>query len=192
MSAQAPTGLSIGTHTLGPANAKLTVRTGRSGAIAKVGHDLLLEVTAWSGTLEVSDGAITVALTADSSSLKVLSGSGGMQALGEDDIANINQTIDDDVLAGGAIAFHSTDVTITADGLRVDGDLELLGASRPVAFDLTIGDDGRLTGEAVIKQTDFGIKPYSTLFGTLKVADEVRVAIEGVLPTTTEEQSNDG
>ena len=76
MSAQAPAGLGAGTHTLGPDNAKLTVRTGRSGAIAKVGHDLLLEVTRWSGTLEVSD-AISVTLTVDSSSLNVIEGTGG-------------------------------------------------------------------------------------------------------------------
>ena len=29
-----------------------------------------------------------------------------------------------------------------------------------------------------MKQTAFEIKPYSALFGTLKVADEVQVAIE--------------
>jgi hypothetical protein len=192
MSTQAPAGLSAGTHTLGPDNAKLTVRTGRSGAIAKVGHDLLLEATAWSGTLEVSDAAITVTLTADSSSLTVLSGSGGMQALGEDDMVNIKQSIDDEVLGRGAIAFRSTEVTPTASGLRVDGELDLLGARRPVAFELTIDDGGRLTGEAVIKQTDFGMKPYSTLFGTLKVADEVRVSIEGHLSDTTQERSDNG
>ena len=55
MSIQAPAGLSAGKHTLGPDNARLTVLTGRSGAIAKVGHDLMLEVTKWTGTLEVSD-----------------------------------------------------------------------------------------------------------------------------------------
>jgi hypothetical protein len=191
MSAQAPAGLSAGTHTLGPDNAKLTVRTGRSGAIAKVGHDLLLQVTDWSATFEVSD-RIELALSADPRSFRVLEGTGGMQALGDDDKANIAQTIGDEVLGAGPIAFNSTDVTIAADGLRVDGELDLLGARRPIAFELTIDDEGGLTGEAVIKQTDFGMKPYSTLFGTLKVADEVRVAIEGHLPTTTEEQSNDG
>jgi hypothetical protein len=191
MSAQAPAGLSAGTHTLGPADAKLTVRTGRSGAIAKVGHDLLLEVTAWSGTFEVSD-RIQLALTADPSSFRVIEGTGGMQALGDDDKANIAQTIGDEVLGAGVISFRSNAVTADGGGLRVDGDLDLLGARRPVAFELTIGDEGRLTGEATIKQTDFGMKPYSTLFGTLKVADEVRVSIEGHLPDTTQERSDNG
>jgi hypothetical protein len=38
--------------------------------------------------------------------------------------------------------------------------------------------DGHVRGSAVVKQTDWGIKPYSALFGTLKVADEVEVAVE--------------
>ena len=37
-------------------------------------------------------------------------------------------------------------------------------------------------GTAVVTQTAWGIAPYSALFGTLKVTDEVEVAIEAVLP----------
>jgi hypothetical protein len=38
----------------------------------------------------------------------VREGTGGMQALGDDDKANIQQTIDDEVLKRQAIAFRST------------------------------------------------------------------------------------
>jgi hypothetical protein len=44
-----------------------------------------------------------------------------------------------------------------------------------------VAGDGSLTGTAVVKQSDWGMKPYSTLFGTLKVVDEVEVAIEALL-----------
>ena len=44
-------------------------------------------------------------------------------------------------------------------------------ARSPYSFD---GTEGR----AEIKQTDFKIKPYSALFGTLKVADVVEVKAE--------------
>jgi polyisoprenoid-binding protein YceI len=47
-----------------------------------------------------------------------------------------------------------------------------------------VAEDGRFSGEATIKQSDWGMKPYSALFGTLKVADEVRVAIDGRLPSS--------
>ena len=39
-----------------------------------------------------------------------------------------------------------------------------------------------MTGAAVVKQTEWGMKPYTALFGTLKVADEVRVEIDAGLP----------
>ena len=92
--------LAAGTYTFGPENATLSVRTGRTGAAAKAGHDLLLQVTAWEATLEVGDGgaATSLELDADSTSLRVREGTGGMQALGDDDKANIEQTIDDEVL----------------------------------------------------------------------------------------------
>jgi polyisoprenoid-binding protein YceI len=64
----------------------------------------------------------------------------------------------------------------------VQGELTLAGTTRPLAFDLAVGDDGRLSGAAVVKQTDWGMKPYATLFGALKVADEVRVEIDAAVP----------
>ena len=44
-----------GTYKLGPGNGTLSVRTGRVGAAAKAGHDLLLHVTVWQATLEVGE-----------------------------------------------------------------------------------------------------------------------------------------
>jgi hypothetical protein len=151
------------------------VRTARTGAAAKAGHDLLLEVTEWEATV---DGD-ALALDADSTSLKVREGTGGMQALGPDDIADIEQTIDKEVLRTEPITFRSTTVSAGEDGTRhVEGDLTLAGQTHPVTFDVTIGDDGTVKGRAVVKQTDWGIKQYSILFGALKVAEEVTVEID--------------
>jgi YceI-like domain len=166
-------------RTFGPDNARLTVRTERTGAAAKAGHDLLIEVTSWSATLDMeADPALT--LSADPRSLRVLDGSGGMQALGDDDKASIAQTIDGEVLEGRPIEFRSTRVETGADGAptRVEGELELAGERRPLAFELASGPDGSLSGQAVVTQTGWGMKPYSALFGTLKVVDDVVVAVE--------------
>jgi YceI-like domain len=159
---------------LGPDNGRLTVRTGRAGAAAKAGHDLLIEVTRWSATLD--DGAI--ALEADPRSLRVLEGTGGMSALDDGDKAGIAQTIDEEILKGAPIAFRSTRVERSGSRLDVEGELELAGARRPVAFALDVADDGRVAGSARLKQSDWGIKPFSALFGTLKVADVVEVGID--------------
>jgi polyisoprenoid-binding protein YceI len=176
-----------GTHTLGPENGTLSVRTGRTGAAAKAGHNLLIHVTAWQATLEVGEAPAqtSIVLEADATSLRVREGTGGMQALGDDDKASIQETIDDEVLKREGIEFRSTAVQTAADGGRisVQGELTLVGKTGPIAFDLTVGDDGNLSGSVVVKQTDWGIAPYSTLFGALKVVDEVEVAIDGRLPS---------
>ena len=176
--------LQAGTYRLGPDDGTLSVRTKRTGAAAKAGHDLLIHVTAWEATLEVGDDAAdtSVELSADGASLRVREGTGGMQSLGDDDKANIQQTIDDDVLERQAITFRSTAVTGADATLNVQGELTLAGTTRPLAFDLAVADDGTLSAVAVVKQTDWGMKPYSALFGALKVVDEVEVAIDASLP----------
>jgi polyisoprenoid-binding protein YceI len=165
-----------GTYRLGPDDGTLSVHTKRIGAAAKAGHDLLIHVTAWSATLTVGDES-SLQLDADATSLRVQKGTGGAMTLGDDDKANIHTTIDDEILKRQDIAFRSTSVEVRDGGMRVEGDLTVRGTTRPIAFDLAVAE-GRLTGEAVVKQTDWGMKPYSALFGALKVADEVRVEID--------------
>jgi polyisoprenoid-binding protein YceI len=168
-----------GTYRLGPGAGTLWVRTGRTGAVAKAGHDLLIHVTAWEAMLEIGEPS-SAALSADATSLRVQEGTGGMKALDADDLANIHQTIDDDVLRRTQVAFRSTRVAVEGDTLGVEGELTLMGAAHPIAFELT-AEGGRLTGSAVVKQTAWGMKPYTALFGTLKVADEVTVGIDAEL-----------
>lgn len=166
-----------GSHQLGPDNARLTVHTKRTGAIAKAGHDLTIEVKSWHGELEIGDQS-RASLSVDSSSFKVLEGRGGVQKLDDGDKRGIEQTIDDEVLMKREIKFESTDVKLDGDRLTIAGDLTLMGATHPLTFELEVGDGGRLSGGAAVKQTDFGMKPYTALFGTLKVADEVEVRLE--------------
>jgi hypothetical protein len=169
----------VSTYTLGADDGTLSVRTGRTGTVAKAGHDLLIEVRAWTATLDLEAPRLT--LDADATSLHVVEGTGGIKSLDDDDRANIRQTIDDEILERNDIRFRSTDVQRTDGGLAVRGDLTLVGTTRPIAFDLALSG-GRVTGTAVVTQTEWSIKPYSALFGTLKVADEVRVEIDAALP----------
>ena len=149
------------------------------GAAAMAGHDLVFEVTSWEATLDAGEPA-TIELTADPGSLRVREGSGGAQKLGEDDMAEIEKTVVEEVLKGDPIEFRSTAVESSGDALAVKGDLTLAGNSNPVDFDLGVAD-GAITGGVAIKQSDWGIKPYSALFGTLKVLDEIEVEVEARL-----------
>ena len=177
--------LETGTYRLGPDTATLSVRTARAGAAAKAGHDLLIHVTDWSAAIVVSGGAagVQLELTANPSSLRVREGKGGIQALDDEDLDNIHQTIDDEVLMRREITFRSTSAEPAGDGgvIRVGGDLSLFGNSHPVTFDLKIRDGGAVAATAVVRQSDWGMKPYSALFGALTVVDDVEVEVEGHL-----------
>jgi polyisoprenoid-binding protein YceI len=172
-----------GTYALGPADGHLSVRTGKGGAAARAGHNLRIEVQRWGATVALAEDPAQTALelTADSGSLQVVEGTGGMNSLDDDDRAGITQTINDEVLKGTAIAFRSTSVSGSDGRLSVQGDLELAGGINPITFELAVADDGRITGTAIVKQTAWGMKPYSALFGTLKVSDEVEVSIDATL-----------
>jgi polyisoprenoid-binding protein YceI len=173
--------IEAGTYKLGPDDATLRVRTARKGAAAKAGHDLVIEVTSWSATLTLTDDPAQSALELDAepASLKVRQGTGGVMELGDDDRREIEQNIVDEVLGRHQIEFRSNSIEGAGERLAVGGDLTLAGRSQPVSFELGLAPDGRLSGSATVNQTDWQIKPYTALFGTLKVADEVRVEVEG-------------
>ncbi len=84
-------------------------------------------------------------------------GTGGMQALDDDDKVDIEKTIDDEILKRQAITFRSTpgQPAGEGDGLGVQGDLTLRGTTRPLTFDVVLADDGRLSAVATVKQTDW-------------------------------------
>jgi hypothetical protein len=170
--------IGAGTYVFGPDNATLTVRTKKGGAAAKAGHDLEIEVQRWNAKLELGEHS-SASLSADSRSFKVIAGTGGVTPLGADEQAAIPQTIDEEVLRGTAIEFQSSRVEADRGGhsVAIDGELELLGERHPVSFALNVGFDGRLSGSATVKQSEWGIEPYTALFGTLRVADDVVVEI---------------
>ena len=154
----------------------MAVHTKRGGAAAKAGHDLELHVTSWEAALDLDAG--TAELSADATSLRVEKGEGGMQTLGDEDKDNIHQTIDDDVLQKRNISFRSTSVVAGAGGrYTVSGELTLAGKTQPIDFEL-LADDGKVSARATVTQTRWGMKPFSALFGTLKVLDDVEVTLQ--------------
>ena len=139
--------------------------------------------TRWNATLEVGDDAAASRSTADARSLRVLDGSGGMR-LARRRRQGGHQADD---RRGGAQG-HADRVPLerrrraagrpAASG-RARADRRRRARSRST---LDVDDDGRLTGSAMVKQTDWKMKPYSALFGTLKVADVVEVQIDARVP----------
>ena len=181
--------LATGTYAIGPATGALTLYTGRSGFGAIAGHDLVIEVTRWAGTVSIDAERIeasTVEVVVDAASLEVREGKGGaapLLAINKSEIAKtINKVLTTKKYP--EVRFRSTAVSPTADGFIVHGDLTIAGATLPaeltVMIDLTSRPRGTVTTTVV--QSGFGIKPYSAMLGALRVRDEVEVRAEVRLP----------
>jgi polyisoprenoid-binding protein YceI len=175
--------LTEGTHRFGPESGRLLVRTSRTGLGRKAGHDLTIEATRWEATAEVAPGdpaASSVTLTLDPESLEVREGSGGVMPLTGGDRADIEKNIRQKVLDTARhpeITFRSTGVSGPPEDLAIEGDLTIMGRSRPVTVRAAL-EGGRIHGGATFAQSRWGIKPFSALFGTLRLADEVEIAFD--------------
>ncbi|MDP9389264.1 MAG: YceI family protein [Actinomycetota bacterium] len=179
-----------GSHSIGPENGRLTVNTYVGGMGAKMGHDLVLEATRWTGTLNLdpqNPSACSVEVSVDPRSLEVVQASGGLKGLSDKDKDEIGQNRDKTLQASKhtEIAFRSTAVRGGPPKFTVQGDLTIAGNTRPVTLDVSVEDaagETRLTGRTTIVQTEFGVKPYSKL-GALKVKDPVDLEFSLSLPS---------
>jgi polyisoprenoid-binding protein YceI len=153
----------------GPDTGSLEVHTYREGVAAKVGHDLIIEVTKWAA----SDDGGALELTADPRSLVVREGKRGVKPLTDKDRASIVKTIESDILGAQEIVFRSTSV----EGGDVKGDLTIAGRTEPVELDLE-REGERVRATIPVVQTRWGIKPYRGFMGALKVRDDVEVVLD--------------
>lgn len=165
---------------LGPGNGILTVRTFREGMAAMVGHDLEIEITRWQGELDIESREVRI--DADPCSLSVRQGTGGAKPLTEKDRSDIKANLEKVLMVQRfpEILFRSTEV-LGGDRLEVAGELTIAGNKRNVRFPIELVTSGgmrRVSGVVAVKQTDWGIKPYSAMLGALKVRDVVEVVFE--------------
>ncbi len=176
---------SNGTHSLGPEAGKITLNVYRDGVAARMGHNLVLEATKWSGKAEVDTddpAASSVKLTIDPRSLEITEARGGIKPLSDQDRADIKKNINDKILMTSRnpeITFQSTEVSGTAPNIKVKGNLTLAGKSQPVTLDLRVDESsGRASGKTMLQQSRFGIKPFSALLGALKIKDSVDIQFD--------------
>ena len=167
------------THTIGPDNGTLLLRTSRTGLGSRAGHDLTIEVTAWSGTVTVGEDPADSSLdvTVEMDSLQVVKGTGGIKPLSERDKREILATAAKvlGVANSPQARFVSSSVTPQVAGVTVDGTLNLCGTEQPLQLEVTAEGDDRFRAVCTVVQTQHGIKPYSGFFGALKLSDHVTV-----------------
>lgn len=173
---------SMVTYRIGPESGTLMLRTGRQGLAASAGHDLTIEIADWSGTVTMgeqpTDAGVDVTMRLNS--LRVLAGTGGVKPLSERDkreiLGNAAKTLG--TARFPEARFVSTAVTPGDRGGSIEGTLTLHGVDRPTRLELTSTGGQRYGATGTIVQSAHGIKPYTGLFGALKLADAVSLDID--------------
>lgn len=151
-----------------------------------MGHRLTIAMTRWQVTVQWADDEPSSAeLSVEVDSLEVLRGEGGVKSLSGPEKALVRSNALKSLSANRFpnIRFISDVIEQTAAGYRLTGTLQIRGKSRQHVIDLRtedLGDSWRMTVESTVRQSDFGIRPYSLLMGSLQVADEVTVSFSAV------------
>jgi len=164
-----------------------TVQAFAEGLFSAFGHDPVIAIRDFSGELKFVSGtfeAASLQVTIDVNSLAV---TGGAK---ETDRADIERTMREQVLEVqkySEIVFSSTNITTNRLGegryrARLIGDLTLHGATQKnlwISAEASVtGDSLRAQGEFSLKQSDFGIKPFSAVGGTIKLKNELKFSFD--------------
>ena len=174
-----------------PAESRVTVSVFPAGVLSGALHTHFFRPAEWNGRIawEVTDpAAVRVEVRFAAASLK-----DHQEKLSAKDIAKVeSQTRSPRILDSEKypeIVFEGRQLEAArlpeagAGEFRATlaGTLTLHGATKPLRLPIQGRvSDSRLEarGTATFKQSDFGIKPYSTALGSIAVKDEVRVEIE--------------
>lgn len=179
-----PTAVAAKTYNIVPAESSLTVFVGKAGALSFLAHDHNIAVRSYSGRVVVpaagpAQGSLELEIEAKSLAL--------LDKISEKDRQEITNSMNTAVLESGKfpkITFRSVSVSnINGANLTVNGDLTLHGTTRRIAVPVTVSATPQLlraTGKITLKQTDFGITPYSAAAGSIKVKNEVVVSFNMV------------
>lgn len=172
--------------TIGAADGELLLHTGVAGRAAWMGHRLTIAMSRWRATVSWEGSQpVTAELAVEVDSFEVLRGEGGVKGLSGTEKAQVRSNALKSLSANRFPEIrYSADVIEEVDhGYRLAGTLEIRGAARDHVIDLRtedLGDSWRMSTESTVRQTDYGVKPYSVLMGSVQVADEVSLTFTAV------------
>ena len=153
----------------------------KDGLLARLAHDLKLQVERFS--IEVDESTHAIQATFDPSSIQVVcaqvDGRDDPSTLSKGDKKKIYDNVTKDVLRirkHPEIRFDSTNVVARGEGFAVEGTLQLHGKSRSIQASVR-ADGARWVTELRVHQPDYGIKPYTAALGALKVKPDVLVRV---------------
>jgi len=179
--------LKAGAYSLGRGSGKMSVYTFKEGLLSKLAHDLLIDVTDFKVNVDVPESGFTsgsLELEIQANSLKVdcamKDGKQQPDTLKEKDIADIEADMAKKVLHPDkypTVNFTSKAIQVKDGGYHINGELSLHGVKKSIDFDVDTSGGG-LKGRFTIIQTDYGIKPFKAMMGTLKIKDKVDIGFD--------------
>jgi hypothetical protein len=161
-------------HNLDTQKSTLTIHVGKTGAFSGLGHEHEVRAPIHSGTADTGSHP-AVEIHVDARAMRVIG-----KDEPEKDRAEVQKTmLGPEVLDSERhqeIVFKSTGAEPAGQGQwTLRGNLTLRGQTRPVTVQVTL-KDGRYTGAATVKQTDFGIKPPGK--AGVRAKDEVKIEFD--------------
>ena len=164
------------TGTIDRNRSTVEVTVSRSGLLSAFGHDHRITAPISSGEIRAEGGPRTE-IAFDARALRVVD-----PDLSDSDRAKVQVAMEGpDVLDAERhpeIVFRSTAIEAAGNARwSVSGTLALRGETRPIQADVSFAGR-RYRGSAVIKLTDFGIRPPAVAGGTVRVRDEVRIVFD--------------
>lgn len=161
-------------HAIDTEHSTLTLHVGKTGLLSAFGHEHDIRGTISRGSAETgADPSVEVHL--DARELRVIDADESDKTRAEVQSTMLGPDVLDSERFHD-IVFKSTSAESAGEGKwTLKGDLTLHGQTRPVIVLVTL-KDGRYTGEALVKQTDFGITPPGK--AGIRAKDEVRVEFD--------------
>jgi len=173
-----------GRHAFSVEQGRITLRTSRDGLAAQAGHDLTIDVDRWSGELILAADGTPEALDvlADLGSMVVRVGTGGIKPLTDRDkreiVVTARKVLHADRYPEATFTASRFVPDPSGNGGDIDGTLALAGQAQPQRLKVTEEGQGRFRATTTVRQTSYGIKPYSGFLGALRVSDTVEVVAE--------------
>jgi hypothetical protein len=155
--------------------------TYKEGLFSVLAHDLRINVTSF--VIDLGDDDTLIDARFDAGSLHVdcamLDGIERRDLLSEKDKKEIDENILKDVLDAATyryISFSSKSVTKEDSSYRIKGTLTLHGIEKDIVF--TARNEGEYhIAEAWLHLPDFSIKPFSTLFGAIRIKPDILIRV---------------
>lgn len=171
-------------YTIDLSQSRVTATLTQEGFIARRYPTHRVEVKNFSGKIEVSERdetRIAVEVEAETKSL-----TNADESMTEFERREFHNVLNNSVLESEKfpkIKFVSVSVSDARKSgetrsFTLNGDLTMRDVTKRVSFPVTVTiskDQLRATGDAELKQTDFGIKPYSGKLGMIRIGDEVKI-----------------